>query len=170
MLSPGRNSTQTSSHSPFPQQPTAPVCSQALSRVRLFATPWTVAHKAPLSVGFSRQECWGGLPSPLPGPPSDPGITPASLVPLPWQAGSFPLSRLGSPRPRQPDPASCLRASPVLGVSCQWSPTAAALCDWLLSFCVMLLRSVRIVAWTGALLLRVNDIVSWIDHVSFLRL
>ena len=32
-----------------------------LSHVRLFATPWTVAHQAPLSMGFSRQECWSGL-------------------------------------------------------------------------------------------------------------
>ena len=38
-----------------------------LSRVRLFATPWTVAYHAPLSIGFSRQEYWSGLP--LPSPP-----------------------------------------------------------------------------------------------------
>ena len=39
----------------------------SLSRVRLFATPWTVAHQAPLSMGFSRQEYWSGLlfPSPV---------------------------------------------------------------------------------------------------------
>ena len=41
------------------------VC-ELLSRVRLFATPWTVAHQAPLSVGFSRQEYWSGLPFPSP--------------------------------------------------------------------------------------------------------
>ena len=35
---------------------------KSLSRVRLFATPWTVAHRAPPSMGFSRQECWSGLP------------------------------------------------------------------------------------------------------------
>ena len=35
---------------------------KSLSRVRLFATPWTVAHQAPLSMGFSRQEHWSGLP------------------------------------------------------------------------------------------------------------
>ena len=33
---------------------------KSLSRVRLFATPWTVAHQAPLSMGFSRQEYWSG--------------------------------------------------------------------------------------------------------------
>ena len=37
-----------------------------LSRVRLFATPWTVAYKAPLSMEFSRQEYWSGLPFPSP--------------------------------------------------------------------------------------------------------
>ena len=36
---------------------------ESLSRVRLFATPWTVAYNAPLSMGFSRQEYWNGLPS-----------------------------------------------------------------------------------------------------------
>ena len=38
-----------------------------LSRVRLFATPWTVAHQAPPSMGFSRQEYWSGFPFPSPG-------------------------------------------------------------------------------------------------------
>ena len=38
-----------------------------LSRVRLFATAWTVAHQAPLSMGFSRPECWSGLPLPSAG-------------------------------------------------------------------------------------------------------
>ena len=38
-----------------------------LSRVRLFATPWTAAHQAPLSMGVSRQEYWSGVPSPFPG-------------------------------------------------------------------------------------------------------
>ena len=45
-----------------------------LSRVRLFATLWTVAHQAPLSMGFSRQEYWNGLPFPSPGDLPDPGI------------------------------------------------------------------------------------------------
>ena len=44
-----------------------------LSRVRPFATPWTAAHQAPLSMGFFRQEHWSGLPSP-PGDVTDPGI------------------------------------------------------------------------------------------------
>ena len=48
-------------------------------------TPWTVAHQAPLSVGFSRQEDWSGLPFPPPGDLLDPGIEPVS----PALAGSF---------------------------------------------------------------------------------
>ena len=51
---------------------------KSLSRVRLFATLWTVAHQAPLSMGFSRQEYWSGLPLPSPGDLSDPGIEPRS--------------------------------------------------------------------------------------------
>ena len=49
-----------------------------LSRVRLFATPWTVAYQAPQSMGFSRQEYWSGLPFPSPGDLLDPGIEPGS--------------------------------------------------------------------------------------------
>ena len=45
-----------------------------LSRVQLFATPWTVAYQAPPSMGFSRQEYWSGLPFPSPGDLPNPGI------------------------------------------------------------------------------------------------
>ena len=60
-----------------------PVC--MLSHVWLFATPWTVAQQAPLSMGFSRQEYWSRLPFPSPGDLPDPGIKPAS----PALAGVF---------------------------------------------------------------------------------
>ena len=54
------------------------VCVQSLNCVPVFATPWTVACKSPLSTGFSRREFWNGLPfSSLRNPP-DPGIEPAS--------------------------------------------------------------------------------------------
>ena len=43
------------------------VCVKSLSRVQLFATPWTVAYQASPSMGFSRQEYWSGLPFPSPG-------------------------------------------------------------------------------------------------------
>ena len=47
---------------------------KSLSCVQLFETPWTVAHQAPPSMEFSRQECWGGLPFPSPGALPNPGI------------------------------------------------------------------------------------------------
>ena len=50
------------------------------SRVQLFATLWTVAHQAPLSVKFSRQEYWSGLPCPPPGDLPNPGMEPKSLM------------------------------------------------------------------------------------------
>ena len=49
-----------------------------LSCVRLFATPWSAAHKAPPSMGFSRQEYWSGVPFPSPGYLPNPGIEPRS--------------------------------------------------------------------------------------------
>ena len=52
------------------------------------ATPWTVAHQDPLSMGFSRQEYWSGLPCLSPGNLPDPGIKAASLM-SPALAGSF---------------------------------------------------------------------------------
>ena len=60
---------------------------EMLSRVRLFVTPWMVALQAPLSMGFSRQGYWSGLPCPPPGNLPDPGIEPGS--PILW-AGSLP--------------------------------------------------------------------------------
>ena len=50
------------------------------SRVQLCATLWTVAHQAPLSMGFSRQEYWSGLPFPPPEDLSDPRIEPCPLL------------------------------------------------------------------------------------------
>ena len=51
---------------------------KSLSRVQLFATPWTVAYQAPPSMGFSRQEYWSVLPFPSPGDLPNPGIEPRS--------------------------------------------------------------------------------------------
>ena len=64
------------------------VCAQLLSRVQLFANPQTVALQPPLSMRFSRQECWRELAFP------DPEIEPISPA---LQAGCLPLSHLGSP-------------------------------------------------------------------------
>ena len=62
--------------------------------VQLCVTPWTVAHQAPLSMEFSRQKYWSGLPHPPPGDLPNPGIEPKSFV---LQADSIPLSHQGSP-------------------------------------------------------------------------
>ena len=62
------------------------------------ATPWTVACQIPLSMGFSRQEYWNGLPFPPPGDLPHQGIEPTFLVsPAFWKADSLPLCHLGSP-------------------------------------------------------------------------
>ena len=70
-----------------------------LSCVWCFVTPWTVACQAPLSMEFSRQEYWSGLPSPTPGDLPDPGMEPESPAspPLAGWLDSFPLCHLGSP-------------------------------------------------------------------------
>ena len=60
-----------------------------LNRARLFATLWTVAQKAPLSMGFFRQEYCSGLPFPPPGDLPDPGIKPASPLSFALQADSL---------------------------------------------------------------------------------
>ena len=65
-----------------------------LSRVQLFATPWTVAYQAPRAMGFSRQGYWSGLPFPSPGDPPDPGIEPGSPA---LQADTLPSEPPGKP-------------------------------------------------------------------------
>ena len=57
-------------------------------------TPWTVACQVPLSIGFSGQEWWSGLPFPSPGDLPDPRIEPGSPT---WQAGSLPSEPPGKP-------------------------------------------------------------------------
>ena len=65
-----------------------------LSRVRLFETPWTVVYQASLSMGFSRQEYWSGLPFPSLGDLPDPGIKPRSPA---LQADTLPSELPGKP-------------------------------------------------------------------------
>ena len=60
------------------------------SHVRLFATLRTVVHQAPLSMGFSRQDYWSGLPCPLQGAFLTQRLSPSLLQRLHWQAGSLP--------------------------------------------------------------------------------
>ena len=67
---------------------------QSLSRIRLFATAWTIARQAPLSMEFSRQEYWRGLPFLSPGDLPKPGIEPGSPA---LQADSLPSESPGKP-------------------------------------------------------------------------
>ena len=77
---------------PRDQVPLAPSSQTGIlshfSCVRLCVTPWTVAHQAPLSMGFCRQEYWSGLPFCPPGDLPDPGIEPTSLM-SPSLVGGF---------------------------------------------------------------------------------
>ena len=68
---------------------------KSLSRVRLFATPLTIARQAPLSMGFSTQEYWSGLPFPFPVDLPDPGIERRPLV---LQAAALPSEPPGKPK------------------------------------------------------------------------
>ena len=70
------------------------VCAQMLSHVWFFVTPWTVAHQAPLSMEFSRQEYWSGLPFPSSRDLPNPGIKPTALESPALQVESLLLSRL----------------------------------------------------------------------------
>ena len=74
-----------------------------------FATPWTIAYQAPPSMGFSRQECWSGLPFASSGDLPDPGIEPGSPT---LQADALPSEPPGKPL------SQCLR---VTSLSC-WEP------------------------------------------------
>ena len=67
---------------------------ESLCRVWLFATPWSLAQQAPLSLNFSRQECWSGLPFPSPGDLPNPGLEPRSPA---LQADSLLSEPQGSP-------------------------------------------------------------------------
>ena len=64
------------------------------SHIQLFATLWTVACWAPLSMGFSRQEYWSGLPSPPPGDLPNPRIEPTSLTSPALAGGFFTISTI----------------------------------------------------------------------------
>ena len=78
---------------------------KSLSLVLLFETPCTVAYQAPLSMGFSRQECWSGLPFPSPGDLPDPGIEPRSPT---SQADALPSEPPGKPMVKEVSPKYAL--------------------------------------------------------------
>ena len=73
------------------------------SHVQLFVTPWTVALQVPLSMRFSRQEYWSGLPCPPSEDLPNPGIKPKSSPSPALQVDSLPLSHQGSPQTQYSD-------------------------------------------------------------------
>ena len=75
-------------------------CTYSLSHVQLSEAPWTIAHQAPLSMEFSRQECWSGLPFPPPGDPPVPGVQLESLASPAWAGGFFAIALAGKPPDR----------------------------------------------------------------------
>ena len=70
-------------------------------QVRLFVTLWTVAHQAPLSMGFSRKEYWSGFPCPSPGDLANPRTEPMPSVSPALQADSLPTKQHGKPKSEQ---------------------------------------------------------------------
>jgi len=72
------------------------------SHAQLFVTLWTIVHQAPLSMGFSRQEYWSGLPCTPPGVLPNQGIEPSALM-CPASAGSLPLAPPGKPTSEKRD-------------------------------------------------------------------
>ena len=108
------------------------------SRVRLFATPRTVARQASLSMGFSKQEYWSGLPFPYPGDLPDPGIEPMSLA-SPAVAGRF---FTASPSHLNCQlawlPRSVIKADALEGhgASLVWNAQRETEFPWTLDFCL----------------------------------
>ena len=78
------------------------------------ATPWTIAHQAPLSMGFSRQEYWSGLPCPPPGDLPHPGIEPRSPA---LQADSLTAEPPGKPSKHSKDETKIEVGNPALTIS-----------------------------------------------------
>ena len=72
-------------------------CARALSRLTL-CDPWTIAHQVSLSMGFSRQEYWNGLPFPPPRTFPDPEIEPVAPAALTWAGGFFITEPPGKPQ------------------------------------------------------------------------
>ena len=86
---------------------------QVLSCIWLSATPWTIAHQAPLFMGFSRQDYRSGLPFPPPGDLPNPGIKPESLASPALAGGFFTTAPPGNPNQNIPglktfDTSHCL--------------------------------------------------------------
>ena len=93
------------------------VHAQSLSHVQICVTPWTVAHQAPRSMGFSWHEYWGGLPCPPLGDLPHPRIEPMSLI-APALAGMFfTVEPLGSPQYCTNNPLKIIEISIIVRIN-----------------------------------------------------
>ena len=101
-------------------------CAQLLSLVWPFVTPRTIGHKAPLSMGFFRQEHWSGLPFPPPGDLADPGIKPTSLT-FPALAGGFFTTVL----PEKPQANNIVSSKIISSVKFQFIPVYDCICMYI---------------------------------------
>ena len=130
----GRKQVQAEGESEPPLNPVRFSSVQLLSRVRPFATPRTVARQAPLSMGFSRQEYWSGLPFPSPGDLLNLGIKPRSPA---LQADALTSELPGKPNliPLNPEGASKLErpklARRTAGAANLWEVV------WEMHFCIL---------------------------------
>ena len=115
------------------------MCVRAQSRLRLFVTLWTVACQAPLSLGFSRQGYWSGLPCPPPGHLPDLGIDLHLLCFLRWQKASLPLLlvHLEVPSP-QHLPLNLAASLPLFSDCFLWG------CTWHSMACELLQQPIRL--------------------------
>ena len=93
------------------------VCVCVFSHVQFFVTPWAVACQTPLSMGFSRQEYWSGLPFPSPGDLPDARIKPVSPE---LQADPLLLSHLGNPQLQIYHKITCMPHVVTLGCLSTW--------------------------------------------------
>ena len=98
-----------------------------LSHVRLFATPWTVANQASLSMGFSRQEYWSGLLFPFPGDLPNPGIEPRSPT---MRADALPSEPPGKPHSSESVQFSSVAQACLTFCDPHESQNARLLCPW----------------------------------------
>ena len=113
-------------------------------RVRLFVTLWTVAHQFPLSVGFSRQEFWSGLPCLSPGDLPNPGTEPESPATPILQAESLLLRRWESPNDWDHTAKMCASG---LGIQDPWD------CSLGSSWCPPVSRTVPVDSWSSSIII-----------------
>ena len=133
------------------------MCAQSFSHAQLFETPWTVAHQATLSMEFSRQEYWSGLPCPPPGDLPNPGIEPRSL--------KLQVDSLLSEPPGKPKNTGMESLSLLQGIFLtQESSWVLLHCRWILyqlSYQGSLQLSTRRIIWGRCFRLLEKHIHSW---------